>query len=184
MILAGGLSTRMGFPKALMRLGERTWMETIVDAYEQAGLSDVLAVTHRAVADHPDFPGRSGNVLVLDEPTPGPLCTLWKALDVIPSAWNCFFVHPVDHPLVRSETLSSMAQAYSHLDYQIIQPVHDNRGGHPILIDRILESEIRAASPDQGLRQVVRKDPSRVHRLSFDDKGILKGMNRPEDLPY
>ena len=48
---------------------------------------------------------------------------------------------------------------------------------------KALLKEVRTASPDQGLRQVVRADPCRVRRLAVEDPGILKGVNRPGDLP-
>ena len=51
------------------------------------------------------------------------------------------------------------------------------------MIDMELAGEIRDASPDKGLRQVVRADPARVKRIEVDDEGILKGINFPSELP-
>ncbi|MFH2001012.1 MAG: sigma-70 family RNA polymerase sigma factor [Planctomycetota bacterium] len=182
-ILAGGLSKRMGYPKALMRHEGLTWLESIVSSYKQAHVQNILAVTHHQVATHPDFPLLTGlDLLVLDEPTPSPLHTLWQALDRMPEGWTGFWVHPVDHPFVQIETISAMLHAFQTTDALIIQPCMDDRGGHPVLIDRILDGEICNASPEQGLREVVRKDRARVLRLPVEDGGILRGFNRPEDL--
>jgi CTP:molybdopterin cytidylyltransferase MocA len=174
----------MGYPKALLRLGGSTYLETIAQAYRKAGIQTVLAVTHEGVAKHPDFPILKGvDLLVLKNPTESPLETLWFALEQIEGRWAAFFMHPVDHPFVRSETLKSMAALYKKKKPCIIQPRHLNRGGHPVLMDLILNEEIRAASPSLGLRQVVRADPDRIFFFSVDDPGVLKGVNHPSDLP-
>jgi len=122
------------------------------------------------------------DLLVLDVPTDSPLETLRHAIDRIGSEWDAFFLHPVDHPFVECETMRSMARVYMKTNAAIIQPRHNGKGGHPVLISTDLGCEIRAASLDQGLRQVIRAEPERVHRLEVKDRGILDGINTPSDL--
>jgi molybdenum cofactor cytidylyltransferase len=182
-ILAGGLSRRMGRPKALLPLGNATFLESIVNAYREAGISSIRVATHGAVAEDPRFPPLDADdLLVLPAPTDSPIETLWRALQTVENLWSAFFVHPVDHPFVGTSTLAAMARVHLAERPPIVQPRHQGTGGHPVLIDMALLPEVRAASPDQGLRQVVRADPGRVLRLAVEDPGILQGINRPEDL--
>lgn len=182
-ILSGGLSRRMGRHKALIPLSGSTFLETIVSAYRNAGVDALLVVTHQAVVQDPDFPELEGIELqVLPEATESPLHTLWQALDRIEDQWSAFFLHPVDHPFVREETVRRMVDLFEEKRPMILQPRCNDRGGHPVLIDLALAHEIRSAPPGQGLRAVVRADPDRVCRLEVTDEGILKGVNRPSDL--
>ena len=97
--------------------------------------------------------------LVLSKATESPLQTLWLALDKIEKSWDAFFLHPIDFPLVNSQTLNAMLEVYKKNKPKIVQPRYENRGGHPVLINTTLSSEIRKASPEIGLRQVIRADP-------------------------
>jgi CTP:molybdopterin cytidylyltransferase MocA len=121
-------------------------------------------------------------LLLLPEVTPSPLHTLWKGLERIEHRWPAFFMHPVDFPFVRSRTLHAMASAFRPGTAKIVQPRYGNRGGHPVLIHMSLAKEIKLASPEKGLREVVRRDPDRVRRLSVEDPGVVKGINCPSDL--
>ncbi|MBU0756253.1 MAG: nucleotidyltransferase family protein, partial [Planctomycetes bacterium] len=105
-ILAGGESRRMGRHKALLPLNKITFLETVLSNYQQAGIDNILVITHRGVAQDPEFPRLDSciSLKVLSAPTPGPLETLWRALDGV-HEWTAFFVHPVDHPFVLPETL-------------------------------------------------------------------------------
>lgn len=182
-ILAGGRSLRMGRPKALIPLRGSTFLETIEHAYVAAGVPSILVVTFEELAGHPDFPRlRSAELLKLERSTESPLHTLWEALDWMEERWSAFFLHPVDHPFVLPDTIERMLRIYEARGPKIIQPRHKGRGGHPVVFDLELSLEIRGASPDQGLRQVVRADPDRVCRIEVDDEGILRGVNRPSDL--
>jgi CTP:molybdopterin cytidylyltransferase MocA len=182
-VLSGGLSRRMGRHKALIPFSGSTFLETIISTYRDAGVDALLTVTHQAVAGDPDFPELEGvDLLVLPEATRSPLHTLWHALDRIEDRWSAFFLHPVDHPFVRAETVRRMADLFEEKQPTIIQPRCSDRGGHPVLLDLSLAREIRSAPPGQGLRAVVRADPGRVCRLEVNDEGILKGVNRPSDL--
>jgi len=182
-ILTGGLSRRMGQPKALLPLGKHSFLEGIVASYRSAQITSLLAVTHGALKNDPRFPPLDGvDFIVLEQPTESPLQTLWHALDRIEGHLAAFFVHPVDHPFVRPATLAEMARVYAEEKPMIVQPRCGKSGGHPVLIDASLIPEIRKASPDQGLREVVRADPGRVRRLAVKDEGVLKGINTPDDL--
>ncbi|MHC4944072.1 MAG: NTP transferase domain-containing protein, partial [Planctomycetota bacterium] len=72
-ILAGGLSQRMGCHKALVPLGSSTFLGTIASRHGEAGVESILVVTHRGVFDDPAFPREERfDLLVLDEPTESP----------------------------------------------------------------------------------------------------------------
>lgn len=173
----------MGRPKALIPLRGSTFLETIEHAYVTAGIPSVLVVTFEELAGHPDFPRlKFADLHLIEQPTESPLHTLWESLDWMEERWSAFFLHPVDHPFVLPETIKRMLRVYDARRPKIIQPRHKGRGGHPVLFDLELCLEIREASPDQGLRQVVRADPDRVCRIEVEDEGVVRGVNRPSDL--
>lgn len=61
----------------------------------------------------------------------------------------------------------------------IFLPVFAGRRGHPILLGGDLWTEVHALGPDEPLRAVVRRDPTRVIEVDVDDPGIHANRNLP-----
>jgi molybdenum cofactor cytidylyltransferase len=109
-------------------------------------------------------------------------------LSALPQECRGVLIHDVDRPHVRVETLRALASCFRDevrapgAEARIFLP-HDGRGrGHPILIGRRIWREIAAMRDDEPLRDLVRRDPSRVTEVPVDDGGIHLNVNMPEDL--
>ncbi|MCB9880616.1 MAG: NTP transferase domain-containing protein [Planctomycetes bacterium] len=133
-VLAAGDSTRMGTPKALLRIENRTAIEHIVANAASAGSCDVIVCTSKSLAS--ELPEMVARVLVVpeDERSRGPIASIRHgltigaaAIDEIPEAW---VVWPVDHPFVEPATLHALLDAPGPCR----TPTYEGRGGHPIVI--------------------------------------------------
>ena len=124
-ILAAGLSRRMGEHKPMMDLGGQMVLERTLSLYRRAGVVDIRVVTgYRAEAvcaglcTHP--------VSVVHNPAyeSGMFSSVLAGIDSLPETIQSFFIHPVDIPLVRPHTLSRMLDA----SRQLSSPVCYRRG--------------------------------------------------------
>src|SRR5277367_1493102 len=112
-ILAAGESRRMGFPKPLLDIGGRTFIEHIAET--------MLAVVPRLVivlGAHSDrvrgaIP-RDARIAIVENPNyvRGQLSSLKVGLGAIQPDSAGALVHLGDHPLVRMETFRAMAEFY------------------------------------------------------------------------
>ncbi len=177
LILAGGAGRRFGGPKAFARLPDgRTFLEACADAMLRGGLEPLVATLP------PDIDGDiPPSVRPLRLPRPG--------LDMFASItlglqhlledlnWRKLILLPVDHPLIRPETMMVLAAQ----ECPAAIPTLEKRHGHPIMISRRIAEEIAAGHlPGPTLREVLRAAPA--HDVPVDDRGIRANCNTPEAL--
>ena len=182
-LLAAGLSTRMGRLKPLL-----PWMGSTLLEYQlrQLSLSPVddivLVLGHEAeklrpyaetvpdirVVVNPNYHrGRSTSVVVGV-----------KALGSRPSA---ILVLAVDQPRP-AWVISQVVKAHLDGTAEITIPTFEGRRGHPIVFDGGLIDELKTISEEaQGLREVVGRDPGRVREIEVPSPVIHLDLNTPED---
>jgi len=183
-ILAAGAGTRMGRPKALVRIGPQTFLEKVIQTITEAGVARLSVVLGHDAAEI-ERVHELGPLLTIHNPDPsrGPISSIRAALahpEVAGSA--AILVHPVDHPLVRAETIRRLTERFAVGDAAIVVPCHEGGGGHPTLFGRAVYSELLRVPPGEGARTVVRRDPDRVRRIEVADRGVRVNLDTPEDL--
>ena len=106
LILAGGAGTRFGGPKAFAVLPDgRRFLVACADAFAAAGLSPVLATVPAETVP-------AGGQAFGAEPLPAAGLPMFESLGfglgrlLGDTRWDRVVVVPVDHPLVRPETLA------------------------------------------------------------------------------
>ena len=182
-ILAAGDSIRMGSPKALLPLGNQTFLGKIIADYRRIDCQPVIAVAGahfdaiRNLLDNSD-------VLLLHNPDPdrGPFSSLKIAVKSLPPACQGFFVHPVDHPAINIRTLKQIFTAWRGEARQALKPTFEGRGGHPVLLGREWIQNIARAPISDNLRSLLRQSPADLQLVPVADEMILLNVNHPDDL--
>lgn len=171
----------MGRPKALLPLGNRTFIERLVSTLGEAGAKPVLVVTRPELEPPLRALIPQAQIVINRQPDQGMLSSILVGLDAVPPAPG-FLLALVDQPHVRADTVRRLLAAFQTHPRHIVVPSKGSRRGHPIVFPTDCASELRQAPPDQGARAVVRKDPARVLTVTTDDEAILADVNTPEDL--
>jgi molybdenum cofactor cytidylyltransferase len=187
-VLAGGESSRMGSPKALLPAPDgEPFVVRIVGALAEAGVPAITVVTgsaHEGIARALDaaFPGRPGLAVRNPDPSRGQLSSLWVGMDaVVNGNTDALLVTLVDVPMVSAATVSAVVDAWRTSRAPIVRPAVGERHGHPVLFDRSLFEELRAAPLDAGAKTVVRRHESRILHVVPPDEGCLRDVDTPED---
>ena len=182
LVLAAGESARMGTPKALLPLGRGTFLSVICGRLAAAGADElvvVLGAHAEAVRDAGVIP--RARIVVNEAYRDGQLSSLQCGLRSLSPAAGAALVTLVDHPLIEASTYRGLRDAGGKAPDLIFVAEYGGRGGHPVVFPRAVFDELFAAPRDGGARAVVRKDPSRVRRVPFDDPGIVADIDTPED---
>jgi molybdenum cofactor cytidylyltransferase len=182
-LLAAGESRRMGYPKPLLKLGSRTFIEILAAAILQSVARLIVVVGAHADAVRAAIPA-DPRILVVENPDflKGQLSSIKAALPRVGAAAAGALIHLADHPMVRAETFAAVVDSYRRAGTPIAIARYRGRRGHPVLFARELFVELAAAPEDQGARAVVSADPSRVAYVDVDDPGVLADLDTPEDL--
>jgi molybdenum cofactor cytidylyltransferase len=83
-----------------------------------------------------------------------------------------------DYPLVTPATVKYLVEMHALFPDGIITPRFQDNRGHPLLFARTILDELEEG---MTLRDVMRRDPARVHDAPVNDPGILTDMDTPED---
>jgi len=177
LILAGGAGTRFGGPKAFARLPDgRTFLSACADGLAGAGVSPIVATLPSS--SPPERP-QSFETIALPEPGLPMFESLTIGLRRLlgDTGWDRVVVLPVDHPLVRSETVRALADAAA--DAAI--PAYRGKRGHPVLLRRSLAERVAAGTlRGPTLRDVLHA--VRTVDVAVGDPGVTANCNTPEAL--
>ncbi len=184
LVLAAGRSTRMGRPKALLsvtRVGE-TFVERLVGTLVAGGIDDVVVVAGEQASAIRARLGFRARVVVNPDVDQGQLSSIVVGLDVIDRPGvSAVMIAPVDQPLVSETTVRALAEAWRRTRAPIVRPVREGRHGHPVIFDRTLFDELRAADPAQGARAIVHAHTENLADIAVDDDGCFADIDTPAD---
>ncbi len=182
-LLAAGLSTRMGQQKALLPWQGRTLLESQIAALLDAGASEVVVVLGyhaerlRPLAEA--FP-KTKTALNLRYKT-GRSSSVRAGMRRIDPASEAILVLSVDQPR-RPNTMRMVITAHAEGRSLITYPSYQGKGGHPIVFAaRLLPELLRVRESRQGLREVVERHHADVRKVEVDDPQVVVDMNLPED---
>ena len=187
-VLAAGRSSRMGRPKALLPIGGagQTFLSRILTTLRRAEVDDLLVVVgYEAEAviaslGALDFPIR---VVENRDYQRGQLTSLQAGLLAADRPGvRGVLVTLVDVPLVTADTVRLVLEAYRrHRPAAVVRPVSGARHGHPVVFDRTLFDELRAADPALGAKPVVRAHLAATVDVPVEDEAAFLDIDTRED---
>jgi len=171
----------MGTPKALLDAGGRSFVAAAVGALVAGGCDPVLVVVAPGQPDVTRRAQAAGAVVVENpEPGEGPITSLRLALAVLGGEAAGIAVLPVDHPLVRPETVTSLLEAFRTHDAPLVLPTMDGARGHPAILGQALFPELLDPALQGGARTVVHAHLGEALLVPVDDLGVVTDIDTPE----
>jgi len=185
-VLAAGKSTRMGRPKATLRLDDAdTFLTRIIRTFQQAQVDDVVVVLGheaQAILKSVEQSGLSPRFVVNEQFESGQLSSVLAGLRAIDRPGvNAMLMTLVDVPLVSAATVRAVLDRYRTTRAPVVRPVRGALHGHPVLIDRSLFDKLRAADPQRGAKPIIRAHVSAAGDVEVEDEGAFFDVDTPED---
>lgn len=173
-VLAAGHGERLGADKALVDLGGTAAIERVCAHLREAGIEDVVIVRRAGAVNLPTTVVAAR----VDCDTDAMVDTLRAARRARgPTLRPRVLVFPVDYAMVRADTLRAILAGRA----PIVLPRCRGQVGHPIALAREVLAEIDEPAT-QTLRDVIRRDPSRVAVADVEDGWTLRDLDTPADL--
>lgn len=178
-IVAAGMSSRMGDFKPLLTIGTISIAQRVVATLQQGGAGQIVMVTgYNATALERHLAGQ-GIVFLRNEhyETTNMFDSAAIGLSYMRDKADRVLFTPVDIPLFTAATVSALLESGEKLAV----PVCGEETGHPILISSDLIDSILSYSGGDGLRGALEKCGTPVARIPVADRGILHDADTPED---
>jgi molybdenum cofactor cytidylyltransferase len=181
-VLAAGASSRMGTPKALLRIGNESFLGRILGVLRSAGLPDAVVVVRPGQEALAAEVAAAGFGRVIDNPRAdeGQLSSLIAGLDAIdhPNVEGAL-VTLVDVPCISTSVVSALLDRMQSSPAPVIRAVHDGTHGHPVIFRRALFDRLRHADPTVGAKAVLRAVT--VDDVEVHEPGITQDVDTPAD---
>lgn len=186
-ILAAGASSRMGRPKAELRLFDPvdTFLSRLIRSFLAAGLPDIVVVSGAAQDEIRQAAGpfeRRVRFAHNGDWRLGQLSSLLVGLDHPPATGlEGVLMTLVDVPLVHPDTVRAVVKAWRRSRAPIVRPARGDEHGHPVIFDCAVFDELRSADRTIGAKAVVRAHAAEILNLPIDDPGAYRDIDTLDD---
>ena len=172
-VLAAGRSRRMGEPKALLRVGDDTFLRHAVQALRDGGCAYVVVVTGRLDDDTArriaeDAAELDAGIAVNPAAESQQVDSLRTGLAALPPEAEAAVVAPVDVPDVSGALVRAVIDAFVRTGAPVALPALGGRHGHPVLFARRVFAELMRPDVPQGARTVVHAHAAELAEVPVD----------------
>ncbi len=179
-VLAAGLSTRMGRFKLTLPWDSITVVGRVAQMLADAGLADIVVVTgHRADDVASALAGYPVRVVYNPEYRSGEMLPSVKVgLRALGSDILAALLCLGDQPQIEVGTVHDLFKAGHHDGWRrIVVPSYDGKAGHPILLPRSVWPTIWNGR--STLRDILREQPGGVRYLEVGTATVLADLDTP-----
>lgn len=182
-ILAAGLSSRMGEPKQLLPFGESTIIETVIDNLLGSKLDEVIVVIgHEAEKIQAHIQHKPVKIVFNPDYKEGMLTSAQRGVESISASADAFAMTLVDLPLITPDLVDMVIDEYLQADDGIAVPSYNYRRGHPVIFDRRYADDILGLDEDSGgVRSLFKKYAGDIHYVTVDTDRVLTDIDYRKD---
>ena len=179
-IVAAGLSSRMGDFKPLLQIGSLSVAQHVISVFQQAGVRQIAIVTgHNASALVEHLANYDVTFLHNEHYETTQMFDSAKlGLTYMKSLCDRIFFTPVDVPLFTANTVQRLMDN----DAPLVTPVCAGKQGHPLLISSSLVDRIVTDCGDDGLKGTIARTGIPMTHVEVDDPGVLQDADTPEEF--
>jgi molybdenum cofactor cytidylyltransferase len=180
-LLAAGRSRRMGAFKPLLPFGSQTVIESAIANLRAGGVTEIIVVAGHRADDIRERLKTAGVSFAINPDADTPMGTsIALGVRQVSDEFGAVLISPADHPAVPAPTIKSILHEWEH-GAMLVQPEHQGRGGHPVLIDRMFFDQLLHLNSERGLRGLFDTHRPDVRRLPVDSPFIARDMDTWED---
>lgn len=179
-ILAAGLSVRMGNFKQLLPLEGHTVVEHVVGQVEQCLKEIIVVLGHRAEEVADVLKNTPVRCIFNRDYAVGMTSSVQCAIASAPHAGG-YLICLGDQPGISGDIVDQVVAAVQAEGKGIVIPTYKEKRGHPVYINRSYAEEILALPEDKGLNTVTRGHPEDTLELPITSREILDDMDTPAD---
>ena len=179
-VLAAGMSTRMGQPKALLNWAGEPLLAFQVRQLREAGCDEVIVVLgHRSDEIHRHIRRANCRVMLNPRFQMGRAGSLRIGAKAVNRDAEAIVVLNVDQPRP-SALIRALIDSHKP-EYAATRPSYEGHAGHPVVVSGWLRPELLDASDDEeGMRGILHRHQDQMHEIPAEASCLLD-LNTPGD---
>lgn len=171
-ITAAGTGARGGAEQALTKIRGMSLAEYIVVNFQRAGVKDIVIITgSQNEALKKQLKGFGVTFLSNENPEKAEMMDSVKlGIKYLRDRCSKVFICPVDVPFFSMETVERLLK----VEAAVVIPSYQYRGGHPVMLDQKIFSDILNYNGEDGLRGAIKSLHSRTQYVEIRDRGTVE----------
>lgn len=173
-VLAAGLSSRMGKYKMSLKIGDKTVIERCIESmYDVCSEIIVVCGYNYTVIEETLNTYSKVKIVLNSDYMEGMFSSVKVGLKNV--SGEHFFLIPGDYPIIKKDTYEKMIKSKGN----ILIPTYGGKKGHPILINSNYINKIINSSTYKSLRDFIKEYGFTT--IELQDQGILMDIDTIED---
>jgi len=186
-VLAAGMSTRLGRPKQLVEVGGKTLLARVVAAALESELSEVVLVLGHEAGKVQAALGSLGcheqlRIVVNERYEDGMAGSLQAGLMPVKEHYPAVMFLLGDQPLIDAGAINFLLSHFWSSDKDICVPVQGKRRGNPTCFSCRCYDQILGTRGDTGAREIIRRNPDDVLLVEIGNPSFFLDVDCAEDL--
>lgn len=178
-ILAAGLSSRMGCNKLLLPLGDTTVLGALLTNFPFPLFHQTCVIvsndeTKEVAQSYPV------EIVTNSHPQKGKSGSIHLGIHATPTENGLLFMTG-DQPFTRPATIEKIVSTFYDYPEHIICPKFENYRANPVIFPHQLRQELLQLEKDNGGRQIIDRFPERIKFVKLHDRSEFFDIDTPED---
>lgn len=180
-VLAAGMSRRLGQPKQLLDLNGKAVIAHVVDRVLSAGIDDVLVVTgHERQLVESTLADRPVHLVFNVDYAEGQGTSLAAGVRALGPGVDAAVIVLGDQPLIDPRVIRDVIDRWQVDGPDVVQAAYLDGRGHPVLFSRACFGELAALRGDVGGKGVISAHRAKAQRVIVNRKNP-RDIDTPDD---
>ncbi|HAH22594.1 MAG TPA: molybdenum cofactor cytidylyltransferase [Prolixibacteraceae bacterium] len=184
-VLAAGLSTRMGTQKLLLPFEGKTIIEKVVENILDSGIKKIKVVLGSERIDISNaIKWKPVDFVINEDFQQGMQSSVISGVKALPGDARAILVFLGDQPFIPLNVPRKVIEGWRHSGKGIVIPLFEGKRGHPPLYDLKYRNELSHLNPDQGLRSIAQTFPEDIYEVETSSPEIVRDIDTRNDYLY
>ncbi len=181
-VLAAGLSSRMGQPKQIMHWGSRPMVRQVCETLIASDVNEIVVVTGYARGEVEEaLIGCAARSVFNPYFEDGDMMRSFQiGLKAVPNSEAALFVLG-DQPQMQVAVVKKVMTSWEKEKAKIVAPSFQRRRGHPVLFAHEIWSDVFKAPRGTSPRDFLRAHADWIHYVEVDADTILRDVDTMDD---
>jgi molybdenum cofactor cytidylyltransferase len=180
-VLAAGMSTRMGRNKLLLDFEGKPVIVCAVDTLLKSDVAEVIVVLgHEADLVAERLAGKPVKLVQNPDYQTGQSSSLRAGVNGISSQSTAILIYLADQPLLEPSDINRLIRGFNEakqVNKSIVVPFYAGHRGNPVILDASYRKAILEVVGDIGFKQVIKRNPDEIFSIEMDNDHVVRDVD-------
>lgn len=180
-VLAAGLSTRMGRNKLLLNFKDKPLIARLVDTLLASKIDEVIVVLgHEIEKVRAELQGKPIRLVHNPDYREGLSTSVRTGVDAVSPDADGIMICLADQPLLEPADVNQIVAAFADakkVNKSIVVPFFKGERGNPVILDASLRVAILGIVGDVGCKGVIKRYPEKVYALEMQNDHVVRDVD-------